>query len=250
MLAGVDLVVGPGEHWALLGPNGAGKSSLLSILAALRHPSRGRAEVLGAVLGQVDLRELRRRIGLAAPGPRVPAAMPVADYVLTGASQTVQPVPAGYGEAERARAAELLELVGLAGVATVAAGECSTGELARARVARALVGAPELLLLDEVFAGLDLAGREDLRETLGRLAAAHPRLASVTVAHHLEELPEALTHVALLRAGRLVAAGEAGLLADPEALSTCFARPVAAQWRAGRWQLAAVPVAGARPGRA
>ncbi|HET7530861.1 MAG TPA: ATP-binding cassette domain-containing protein [Mycobacteriales bacterium] len=239
VLHAIDLDIGPGEHWALLGPNGAGKSTLLAVVGAQRHPSRGEAEILGHRLGRVDVRELRRAIGTVDVRLRMPGGMTVADYVLTGVTQTVQPMPSRYGDRDRSELARLLSLVGLDGVSDRAVGVCSQGERARARLARALMPSPPLLLLDEPAAGLDLPGRHDLLVTLEALAAGDPRLTTVTVAHHLEELPSTTTHVALLRDGRFVATGPASLLADAAALSECFGRPVSAFEAGGRWYAAA-----------
>lgn len=238
VLHGLDLVVRRGEHWALLGPNGAGKSTLLALAGAQRHPSRGTVEVLGSRLGSVDVRELRRRIGTVDVRLRMPAELSVADYVLTGATQTVQPLADRYSPATHERARELLDTFGLAPLADRAVGVCSQGERSRARLARALMPAPALLLLDEPAAGLDLPGRADLLASLERLAVADPTLTTVTVAHHLEELPSTTTHVALLRDGRFVAAGPAQTLHDPVALSACFGRPVRAFAVDGRWYAA------------
>lgn len=235
LLTGIRLEIRPGEHWALLGPNGAGKSTLLSVLAALRHPSSGRAEVLGATLGSTDLRELRRRIGLAGPQSRVPAELTLWEYVLTGASQTVQPLTQGYGAAERDRADELVGLVGLERLRDQPVGSCSTGERGRAGIARALMPLPGLLVMDEPAAALDLPSREDFRETMRAVALADTELASVTSAHHLEELPDTVTHVLLLRDGEQVATGGVALLADGEALSACFGRRVTSYQVDGRW---------------
>ena len=239
VLHAIDLVVGAGEHWALLGPNGAGKSTLLALAGAQRHPSRGVVDVLGERLGRVDLRELRMRIGTVDPRLRMPADLSVADYVLTGATQTVQPLPQRYTEVHRARVVDVLASFALTDVADRSVGVCSQGERARARLARALMADPELLLLDEPAAGLDLPGRADLLRALETLPAHSPAMASITVVHHLEELPSTTTHDALLRDGRLIASGPAEMLHDAEALHRCFDRPVRAFSVDGRWYAAA-----------
>ena len=239
VLHALDLTIGAGEHWALLGPNGAGKSTLLALAGAQRHPSNGRVDVLGQRLGRVDLRELRERIGTVDVRLRMPSELTVADYVLTGATQTVQLLTERYDDGDRARVAELLAAFGLSDLADRHVGVCSQGERARARLARALVPAPPLLLLDEPAAGLDLPGRADLLNALEQLPARDPALTSITVAHHLEELPSTTTHVALLRDGRFVATGPADLLHDTAALTECFGRPVRAFAVDGRWYAAA-----------
>jgi iron complex transport system ATP-binding protein len=234
VLHDVSLRVHAGEHWALLGPNGAGKSTLLALAGAQRFPSRGTVEVLGRRLGQVDLRQLRRSIGVVDVRLRLPGELTVAAYVATGATQTVQPLGTP-SDVTQERVAELLSRFGLAPLAGRSISVCSQGERARARLARALVAKPSLLLLDEPAAGLDLPGRADLLAAIEAAAAADRTLASVVVAHHLEELPATTSHVALLRDGRLVAQGGVALLGDGTALSECFGRPVEAFEHAGRW---------------
>jgi len=234
-LRSVDLEVGAGEHWALLGPNGAGKSTMLAIVGAQRHPSRGTAVVLGSQLGRVDMRQLRERIGNVDVRLRMPPELTVADYVLTGASQSVQPLWERYTAEHRRRATDLIGVLGLETVADRSIAVCSQGERARARVARALVASPDLLLLDEPAAGLDLPGRADLLTALERLPLEHPTLASITVTHHLEELPSTTTHVALMRDGAIVSSGDAELLHDEAALTDCFGRRVQAMNVNGRW---------------
>jgi iron complex transport system ATP-binding protein len=247
VLDDVSLTVESGEHWALLGPNGAGKSMLLSLIGAQRFPSRGTVEVLGSRIGTVDLRELRRRIGTVDLRLRLPGELSVAEYVETGATATVQLVGSPDAEVRR-RAALLIDELGLVSVAERSIAVCSQGERARARLARALVARPALLLLDEPAEGLDLPGRADLLAALERIAA-DPVVTSVTVAHHLEELPATTTHVALLRAGRLLASGGVGLLHDADALSTCFGRTVRPFAVEGRWFARADADPGVRPDR-
>jgi iron complex transport system ATP-binding protein len=234
VLTGIDLSVAPGEHWALLGPNGAGKSTLLSLASGQRFPSRGSVRILGHLMGRVDLRELRRSLGVVDVRLRLPGELSVLEYVETGATQTVQSLgPAGRDTEERAR--ELVARLGLAQIADRSIAVCSQGERSRARLARSLVPRPALLLLDEPAAGLDLPGRADLLTAIESTARAEPALASIVVAHHLEELPSTTTHVALLREGRIIAQGDVGLLSDEAVLSECFGRRVRAHPVAGRW---------------
>jgi iron complex transport system ATP-binding protein len=236
----VDLVVEAGEHWALLGANGAGKSTLLALAGAQRFPSRGTVDVLGRRLGRVDVRELRRAIGSVDVRLRLPAELSVQEYVGTGATQTVQPVGTPTG-ATVERVAQLLALLALTPLADRPITVCSQGEQARARLARALVPRPSLLLLDEPAAGLDLPGRADLLDAVEAAARDDAELASITVAHHLEELPAVTSHVALLRDGRVMAAGDVSLLHDAEALSRCFGRSVRSFDVGGRWFATALP---------
>jgi iron complex transport system ATP-binding protein len=236
VLGPVDLSVRTGEHWALLGTNGAGKSTLLGIAGARRFPSGGTADVLGHRLGRTDLRQLRRRIGSVDPSARIPSWLDVARFTATGLTQTVQPATDGaLPDADRPAVVAALAAAGIERLADRTVATLSAGERARARLARALVCSPDLLLLDEPAAGLDLPGRADLLETLERLADDRPTLTSLTVAHHLEELPATTTHVALLAAGRLLAAGPAELLGDAALLGRCFGRSVITGRIAGRW---------------
>jgi iron complex transport system ATP-binding protein len=194
--------------------------------------------VLGQELGRVDLRDLRRSIGLVDVRLRMPAELSISEYVGTGSTQTVQPL-GRMSEELCGRVATLLTQVGLAALADRRVSVCSQGERARARLARALVASPSLLLLDEPAAGLDLPGRADLLGAMEIAATAAPELASVVVAHHLEELPATTTHVALIRDGRLLAQGDVSLLGDARALSDCFGRNVRAFTVEGRWWAAA-----------
>jgi iron complex transport system ATP-binding protein len=235
LLRKVSWRVRAGEHWALLGPNGAGKTTLLSMAGARRHPSAGVVRVLGERLGKVDMRELRRLIGVVDQALRMPDELTAEAVVLTGATGSVQPLWDRYGQAERARARQLLELMGCAHLASRRVGTCSQGERGRVRIARALMPAPRLLLLDEPAGGLDLAARELLLAALGELAAFEPELATVVVSHHLEDLPPHTSHALLLAGGEVVAAGEVGTALTGEAVSACFGVEVQVRRHDDRW---------------
>ena len=224
-----------GQHWALLGPNGAGKSTLLALVAGARHPSSGVVEVLGRRLGQVDVRTLWPSIGFVTSAPSRPVDLTVEEVVLTGATGTIRPLWEEYAPAVQARAAGLLELMGMGRMADRSFASCSDGERARALIARALMPAPRLLLLDEPTAGLDMAGREDLLTALAGLAAAEPGLASVVVAHHLEDLPVSTSHALLLAGGAVVARGRVDDVLVDRVVSECFGVEVRIARAEGRW---------------
>ncbi|HVT66084.1 MAG TPA: ATP-binding cassette domain-containing protein [Mycobacteriales bacterium] len=234
VLHDISMTIDEGEHWALLGPNGAGKSTLLALASAQRFPSRGTVHVLGKQMGRVDLRDLRQAIGVVDVRLRMPSELSVEEYVETGATQTVQWIRRPDAEV-KSRIADLIVRFGLTALRDRSIAVCSQGERARARLARSLVPHPSLLLLDEPASGLDLPGRADLLTAVEATAVEEPRLASITVAHHLEELPATTTHVALMRDGRFVAQGDVALLGDEAALSECFGRRVRAHRVDGRW---------------
>ena len=197
------------ERWVILGPNGAGKTTLLQVAAAQIHPTSGVAGILGEVLGTVDVFDLRPRIGLtsAALADRIPRGELVHDVVVSASYGVLGRWREAYDDLDHDRAAALLAEVGAAHLAERTFGTLSEGERKRVQIARALMTDPEMLLLDEPAAGLDLGGREDLVSTLSRLALDPDSPATVLVSHHVEEIPPGFTHALMLRAGRVVAAG-------------------------------------------
>jgi iron complex transport system ATP-binding protein len=237
LLDGVSWRVEEGDRWVVLGPNGAGKTTLLQVAAALIHPTDGVAGILDEVLGTVDVFELRPRIGLtsAALAERIPRPERVHDVVVSASYGVVGRWREAYDELDHERAAELLTEVGAAHLADRTFGTLSEGERKRVQIARALMADPELLLLDEPAAGLDLGGREDLVSTLSVLAADPASPATVLVSHHVEEIPPGFTHALLLRGGRVVASGPVEEVVTESHLSATFGMPLRLDHADGRW---------------
>jgi len=237
LLAGVDWAVELDERWVVLGPNGAGKTTLLRLAGAELHPSQGAVHVLGEQLGRTNVVELRTRIGLssAAFGLRVPADEVVRDVVVSAGYGVVGRWRERYDAADVERADDLLAALGMRAFAERLYGTLSEGERKRVLIARALMTDPELLLLDEPAAGLDLGGREDLVARLARLAADPDAPTSVLVTHHVEEIPRGYSHALLLREGRVVAAGLMDDVLTNDNLSETFGVPLAVQSRRGRY---------------
>jgi iron complex transport system ATP-binding protein len=240
LLDQITLSVRAGELWALLGPNGAGKSVLLRLLATYSHPTRGQVAILGKRLGHVDVFTLRPLLSLVSTHHPVRANRTLRELVLTGATGTLElaarwtPTPA-----ESARAGEVIALMELGRLAGSRWAVLSQGERSRALIARALMGSPRVLLLDEPTAGLDVAGREQLLTSLTELRDREPELAVILVTHHLEELPEGTSHALLLRQGRQLAAGPADEVLASDLVSACFGYAVTVTRHAGRWTCAA-----------
>jgi iron complex transport system ATP-binding protein len=209
ILGPVSLSVEREQRWAILGPNGSGKTTLLRLAGAMRQPSAGIVHVLGGRLGAVDVRPLRERIAHVghAVSDLIPRTLAVREVVMSGKRSVLVPWFQTFDDADRARAEELLERFGCAALADHRLADTSQGERQRVLLARALFGRPELLLLDEPAAGLDLGGREDLVSTLSVLAHDPLSPAIVLVSHHVEEIPPGFTHLLLLADGRVVAQG-------------------------------------------
>jgi iron complex transport system ATP-binding protein len=246
LLDAVNWSVGEGERWVVLGPNGAGKTTILNIASTAMFPSSGVVGVLGEQLGAVDVFELRPRIGFssASVAEKLPRSETVRDVVMTASYGMVGRWHERYDEGDAERASELLAWWGMADFANRTFGTLSEGERKRALIARALMADPELLLLDEPAAGLDLGGREDLLRRLSRLAADPYAPVTVLVTHHVEEIPPGFTHILLVSGGAVVAAGPLVTALTSETLSTCFGLPLAVDRYAGtygdRWYARAV----------
>ncbi|TVT17996.1 ABC transporter ATP-binding protein [Amycolatopsis rhizosphaerae] len=224
LLAGVDWTVELDERWVVLGPNGAGKTTLLRLAAAELYPTVGTVDLLGERMGKVSIFDLRPRIGFtsAALAARVPGDELVRDVVVSAGYAVVGRWREAYDRLDTDRAMELLGALGIAHLAERTFGTLSEGERKRALIARALMTDPEMLLLDEPAAGLDLGGREDLVARLSTLALDPDAPAMVLVTHHVEEIPPGFTHALLVREGRVVVSGLLDDVLTAENLSKTF----------------------------
>jgi iron complex transport system ATP-binding protein len=237
LLNAVDWTVEEDERWVVLGPNGAGKTTLMQLCSAQLHPTTGIVGLLGEVVGTVDVFELRPRIGWtsAAVADRIPAHERVSDVVVSASYGVVGRWREAYDDLDHERARELLTEVGAGHLTDRTFGTLSEGERKRVQIARALMTDPELMLLDEPAAGLDLGGREELVSTLARLAHDELAPATVLVSHHVEEIPPGFTHALVLRQGAVVAAGPLEDVMTEEVLSEAYGLPLTVRSEAGRW---------------
>jgi iron complex transport system ATP-binding protein len=242
LLNDIDWSVDESERWVVIGPNGAGKTTLLQVVSAQIHPTSGVAGLLGEVLGTVDVFELRPRIGLtsAALAERIPRSERVHDVVVSASYAVLGRWREDYDGLDHERADELLDSLRIAHLRDRTFGTLSEGERKRVQIARALMTDPELLLLDEPAAGLDLTGRESLVRTLSDLAQDPYAPASVLVTHHVEEIPVGITHALLLKGGEVVAAGPLHDTLTAENLTATFDLPLSLTETDGRWAARAV----------
>ncbi len=237
ILDGIDWDIAPGERWVVLGPNGSGKTTLLRVAGMRLLPTRGTVEVLGETYGRSDARAVRRRVAFVSQAilRGLRPTLPAHDVVLTGRDAALETWWQRYDEHDHRRARQLLEAAGLGQVSERPFGVLSEGERQQILLARALMADPELLLLDEPAAGLDLGARERLVMHLTALTADPSTPPLVLVTHHVEEIPDGITHAALVRDGRLVATGPVADVLTTAAVSFCFGIPVTVQNDNGRW---------------
>jgi iron complex transport system ATP-binding protein len=237
VLEGVTWDVRPGQRWVVLGPNGSGKTTLLQVAAARLWPSAGTVEILGSRLGRVDVRTLRPRIALVSGSVtrQLRADLPARDVVVSGRDGALETWWHTYTAQDWDKANRLLAGGGVGPIGARPFGVISEGERQQVLLARALMADPELLFLDEPFAGLDLGAREKLLVRLGALATDPDRPPLVLVTHHCEEIPPGITHAALIRQGRLVARGALEDVITSARVSACFDVAVTVGSDDGRW---------------
>jgi iron complex transport system ATP-binding protein len=237
VLEGLNWRVLPGERWVILGPNGSGKTTLLQVAGARMWPSAGVVEILGARLGRVDVRTLRPRIALVSGSVtrQLRADLVARDVVLSGRFGALETWWNTYTSDDWERAEMLLAQGGVATLGDRPFGVISEGERQQVLLARALMGQPELLLLDEPFAGLDLGARERLIVRLATLAADPTSPPLVLVTHHCEEIPPGFTHAGLVRQGDLMATGLLTDVVTSDRVSACFDVEVTVGQDDDRW---------------
>jgi iron complex transport system ATP-binding protein len=242
LLDNVDWIVEDDERWVILGANGAGKTTLLQLAATTMHATSGRVLVLGEQLGAVDVFELRPRIGLAsaALAQRIPGGENVLDVVVSAGYAVIGRWREAYGRLDVRRARMLLARFGVGDLTERSYGTLSEGERKRVQIARAMMTDPELLLLDEPAAGMDLGGREDLLRRLAKLAAAADAPTMILVTHHVEEIPPGMSHALLLRDGRVVSQGLIDDVLTSEHLSDTFGLALTVERDGGRYYARAV----------
>ncbi|MBQ01467.1 MAG: iron ABC transporter ATP-binding protein [Acidobacteria bacterium] len=238
ILDGINWRVRPGERWVVLGPNGSGKTSLCQIVSLYVHPSAGSVSVLGGELGHVEVRALRLRIGVtsAALAAMMQPRLTAEQIVVAGKHAALAHWWNAYDEADWHQARRSLERVGCLDHAGQRFDTLSSGERQRVLLARALMTDPELLVLDEPTAGLDLPGREQLVQTLSGLAQDQAAPALIVVTHHVDEIPPGFTHAMLLSSGQVTAAGSIERVLTEDRLSRCFGLDLAVERRHGRWR--------------
>ncbi len=228
ILRGASLRIDTDQRWVIIGANGSGKTSLMRVMALYDHPTSGIVEVLGERLGQTDVRELRRSIGYssAALADQLRPDLSAHDVVRTARHAALEPWWHRYDAVDDARADDCLEEMSVAHHRNRRFGTLSSGEQQRVLLARTLMNDPAIILLDEPSARLDLGGREHLVATLQQLAAdtAAPPFAMVT--HHVDEIPAAVTHAALMKSGTIMASGRIGDVLDSQSISECFETPL------------------------
>jgi iron complex transport system ATP-binding protein len=237
ILGPLNLTISQGERWVILGPNGAGKSTLLQILATKIFPTTGQVNVLDQKFGRVDLFELRTRIGICSSSvsEEIPAHEIVKDVVLTAAYAIFGRWKEGYDLWDESRAIALLTTFGVRELGAREFGTLSEGEKKRVQIARALMTDPELLLLDEPAAGLDLGGREDLLGRLTNFSSDPIAPATVLVTHHIEEIPAGTTHALILKSGTVAVSGPIDQVITSEHVSAIFEIPITVTAESGRY---------------
>jgi iron complex transport system ATP-binding protein len=241
ILSDVTWSVKDNERWVIVGPNGAGKTTLLKIAAAQMQPSSGSASVLGEALGEINVFDLRTRIGFAstAIASRIPNSETVLDAVMTASYAVTGRFKEMYEDVDERRARRVLTEWHLSEYADRAFGTLSDGERKRAQIARAVMPDPELLLLDEPVASLDIGSREATIKILSGYASHPAAPAIIMVTHHLEEIPAGFTHSLVLNEGRIIASGPINHTLTTEKLSEAYGLPLEVAFQSGRFAVRA-----------
>lgn len=239
VFSNLNLTLEGGQNTAILGPNGSGKSTLLKLLAVELYPV-ARPDLVFRVLGRErwDVFELRRRLGLVSHELQHDYHRPILglDVVLSGYFASIGRHAGQSAGPERvASARQLLDTIGGAELLHKPFSAMSTGEQRRCLLARALVHEPQILLLDEPTAGLDLRASFELLSTLRRLAQDGRTL--ITVTHHVHEILPEVTHVVLLQGGTVLAQGPKEECLRSDVLSGLYGVPLRTIASGGYYQV-------------
>ncbi|MGJ8649087.1 MAG: ABC transporter ATP-binding protein [Opitutaceae bacterium] len=232
IIKGIDWKVLKGENWAILGANGCGKTTLLAAITAYLTPTGGKLELLGESYGEAEWNEVRKRIGIVSTvfARRVPDDEPALITVLSGATAQL-----GFWTRERKvdtrKALRCLSAMKVRALAERPWGVLSQGERQKVFIARALMADPELLILDEPCAGLDPVAREHFIGSLRKLAQSKNAPGLILVTHHIEEIFAEISHVLLLKKGKVLASGCKHEVLNSKNLSQAFGAPVKARKR-------------------
>lgn len=242
ILGPISFTISESERWVILGPNGAGKSTLLKLLATEIFPTSGSVTLLGKKLGKVDVFELRTRIGVCGSmkHEQIPSDESVKDVVLTAAYAVLGRWNEVYDLWDESRAAALLTTFGVRELGERLYGTLSDGERKRVQIARALMIDPELLLLDEPTAGLDMGGREDLLARFASFASDSRAPVTITVTHHIEEIPKGTTHALLLKDGKVAVSGPVDQVITSQHVSAVFGLQMEVSNNNGRFYARAI----------
>ncbi|MFB4327437.1 MULTISPECIES: ATP-binding cassette domain-containing protein [Paenibacillus] len=233
ILDDVSIEMKSDENWVILGRNGSGKTTLLEMMTGYMFPSSGRVEVLGQVYGQCDVREVRKSIGYISQSllEKLTLSDPVWEVVATGAYAFLrfyQDIP----EEARSLAYSLLNEMDFGRLAELPLGTLSQGERKKVMLARSLMANPKILIMDEPCAGLDLYEREKMLHEIDRLRQRN--ITVVYVTHHVEEIVPLFTHVALIKDGRLTAAGRKDEVLNHELIKQTYDIDAQLEWDGGR----------------
>lgn len=236
ILRDINWTVEHHSKWVVLGRNGSGKSSLMRIASLYLHPSTGEVEVDGELLGRTDVRVVRKKIGVASASmlDQLRGDLLAADVVMTAKNAALEPWWHTYEDEDRQKAVHCLEQMGIGHLAHRSLTTLSSGERQRVVLARTLMTDPVLVLLDEPTAGLDLAGREELLQTLEQFGG-NTGPAVILITHHVEEIPASFTSLMLLRAGEVQQSGRLNEVLTADSLSQCFGLDVQLEHRHGRY---------------
>lgn len=239
LLDGVSWQIDPGERWILFGANGSGKTTLLEVASSYLFPTRGTVELFGERLGRADVRTIRPRIGYVGPAPTqlVRTHLRSIDIVITGLHASfVDTRWHTYEDKDWDHARDCLRILHADSLTEREFRTMSEGEKKRVLIARSLMAAPDLLLLDEPGSGLDLGARERLIDSLNSLATHTSSPPIVLVTHHVEEIPPGFDRILVLAGGRVIASGLLDEVLTSDTLKQSFKMPLEVERREGRWR--------------